>query len=65
MIAFVDLGPVTTEKVSLTSRILFGISRRVLEVKIYKSEPEQQNGNVNTAYFINQASLLVYFFVSK
>ena len=55
MIAFVDLGPVSTEKVSLTGRILLGIGRRVLEGKIYKSEPEPQNGNVNTVYFINQA----------
>ena len=35
LIPFVDLGPVTTEKVSLTSRILFGIGRRVLEGKIF------------------------------
>ena len=25
------------------------------EGKIHKSEPEQGNGNVNTAYFLNQA----------
>ena len=48
LIAFIDLVPVSTEKVSL-------IWSNIIWDKIHKSEPEPGNGNVNTVYFVNQA----------
>ena len=54
MIAFVDLVPIATEKVScIRSNIIW--DREYSEEKIHKSEPEPGNRNVNTVYFVNQA----------
>ena len=56
MIAFVDLVPVATEKVSrIWSSIIWNQWEEYSEGKIHKSEPEPGNGNVNTVYFVNQA----------
>ena len=52
LIAFVDLVPIATEKVS---RIRSNIIWNRWKGKIHKSEPEPGNANVNTAYFVNQA----------
>ena len=56
LIAFVDLVPVATEKVSLigsTDEYCLE-SVEYSECTIHKGEPEPQKGNVNTVYFINQ-----------
>ena len=56
LIAFVDLVPVETEKVSLYIRSNTVWNRwRSTECTIHKGEPEPRKGNVNTVYFINQA----------
>ena len=57
MIAFVDLDPVATEKVSvIRSNIVWNRWKSTYsEGKIHKSEPEPRNRNVNTVYFISQA----------
>ena len=57
MIAFVDLVPVATEKVSLNNPVEYCLEsvEEYSESKIRKSEPEPQKRNVNTVYFINQA----------
>ena len=47
MIAFVDLVPVEYYLESV---------EEYSEGKIHKSEPEPGNGNVNTVYFVNQAT---------
>ena len=56
LIAFVDLVPVATEKVSLyiRSNTVWNRWKSTLST-IHKDEPEQRKGNVNTVYFINQA----------
>ena len=52
LIAFVDLVPVATEKVSLIrSNIVWNRWKN----KIHKSEPEPESRNVNTVYFVHQA----------
>ena len=56
MIAFVDLVPVATEKVSLYPvEYCLESVEEYSEGTIHKSEPEPRNGDVNTVYFINQA----------
>ena len=58
MIAFVDLVPVATEKVSLIRPVEYCLVEEYSEGTIHKGEPEPRNGNVNTVYFvyfINQA----------
>ena len=54
LIAFVDLVPVATEKVSPVEYCLESVEE-YSEGMIHKGEPEPRNGNVNTVYFINQA----------
>ena len=56
LIAFVDLVPVATEKVSLyiRSNTVWNRWKSTLST-IHKGEPEPRKGNVNTVYFINQA----------
>ena len=50
---FILIVPIATEKVS---RIYYLESvEEYSEGKIHMSEPESGNGNVNTAYFVNQA----------
>ena len=57
LIAFVDLVPVAKEKVSLMPvEYCLGSVEEYSECTIHKGEPEPQKGNVNTVYFINQAS---------
>ena len=56
LIAFVDLVPIGTEKVSLIrSNIYLESVEEYSEGKIHKSESELGNGNLNTEYFVNQA----------
>ena len=56
MIAFVDLVPVATEKVSLYPvEYCLESVEEYSEGTIHKSEREPRNGDVNTVYFINQA----------
>ena len=55
MIAFVDLVPVATEKVSLIRSNSLESVVEYSECTIHKGEPEPRKGNVNTVYFINQA----------
>ena len=56
MIAFVDLVPVATEKVSLYPvEYCLESVEEYSEGTIHKSKPEPRNGDVNTVYFINQA----------
>ena len=56
MIAFVDLVPVTTEKVSLYP-VEYSLEsvEEYSEGIIHKSEPEPRNRDVKTVYFIDQA----------
>ena len=56
MIAFVDLVPVATEKVSLIPvEYCLESMEEYSECTIHKGEHEPRKGNVNTVYFINQA----------
>ena len=57
MIAFVDLVPVTTDKVRQFYPVEYYLEsvEEYSEGKIHKNEPEPGNGNVNTVYFVNQA----------
>ena len=56
LIAFVDLVPVATEKVSLYPvEYCLESVEEYSEGTIHKGEPEPQKGNINTVYFINQA----------
>ena len=52
LIAFVDLVPVATGRVSLTDPVEW--VKEYSKGKTYKSEPEPGNGNVNIVYFVNQ-----------
>ena len=57
LIAFVDLVPVATEKVSLirSNTVWNWWTEEYSECTIHKGEPEPRKGNVNTVYFIYQA----------
>ena len=57
MIAFVDLVPAATEKVSQSYPVEYCLEsvEEYSEGRDHKSEPEPRNGNVNTVYFNNQA----------
>ena len=57
MIAFVDLVPVTTDKVRQSYPVEYYLEsvEEHFEGKIHKNEREPGNGNVNTVYFVNQA----------
>ena len=56
LIAFVDLVPVATEKVSLyiRSSTVWNRWKSTLST-VHNGEPEPRKGNVNTVHFINQA----------
>ena len=55
LIAFVDLVPVATEKLSYPVEYCLESVEEYFESTIHKGEPEPRKGNVNTVYFINQA----------
>ena len=56
MIAFVDLVPFATEKVSLIRwNIIWNRWKSTLRARSIRSEPGPGNGNGNTVYFVKQA----------
>ena len=55
LIAFVDLVPVTTEKVSLIRSNTVWNRWKSTVCTIRKGEPEPRKGNVKGVYFIDQA----------